>query len=116
MKVKKAWFVPVSGNSKDFVRLPQLEGKELSFKDMYPIIGNGCHIVERVALTKGVDMWVDEEGLLKANPVINGMGTFLYQHEFSNGHGINPAMLAQLGVVGNAIIIDNTAKGEYITN
>lgn len=113
MKVKKAWLIPLYGGSKAVKRIAALEGKELQLKDLYPIIGNKCHTVERVLIKKGVEMWVDEEGLLKANAV-NPIATFLYQHAYSTGRGIRPAELADIGVVGTAVLIDNTKNGDYI--
>ncbi len=98
---KQAWLVALDGS---VTRLPQLEGKELKLADLYPIIGNDCSIVERVQLAQGVDLWVDEEGLLKEN-YMNMKGTELYRKAYPN---IDPA---DLGVVGNAIIIDNTKAG-----
>lgn len=107
MKIKKAWLIDIEGA---VTRLPQLENKELSLKDMYPIIGNRCHLVERVQLKKGVDMWVDEEGLLKENTQ-NNVATFLYRQVYA---GVNNVDLNELLVVGNAIIIDNTKTGDFI--
>ncbi len=103
---KKAWLIPLEGAS-GVKRIPELEGKELSLKDLYPIIGNGCHLVERVQLKKGVEMWVDEEGLLKEN-WMNLIGTHLYQKAYPH---IDPS---EIGVVGVAIIIDNTKAGDFI--
>lgn len=89
-------------------RLPQLEGKECKLQDMYSLIGNGCHIVEHVGLKKGVDMWVDEEGLLKEN-FLNPKATAYYRAAYPH---IDPR---EIGVVGNAIITDNTKAGSFIT-
>jgi hypothetical protein len=104
MKVKKAWLIDFYG----IERLPQLEGKELSLKAMYPIVGNGCHTIEHVGLKKGVDMWVDEEGLLKDGNVINRIATGMYRAAYPH---VDPA---ELGIVGRAIVTDNTKKGDYI--
>lgn len=109
MKVKKAFLI---GFGDEITHLPQLEGKELSLKDLYPLIGNHCHLVERVALKKGVDLWVDEEGLLKAN-YINEFATGLYQAAHPNG--VFPGEGAEvLKVVGKAVLIDNTKAGNFL--
>lgn len=97
MKTKRAWFVGFDGQIK---RLPEIEGKELNFKDLYPIIG--CDLIEHVGIHKGVDMWVDEEGLLKDNFVVNQKATALYQVAYNS---------KELGIVGNVIITDNTKEG-----
>ena len=102
MKVKKAWHVDVYGAPT--VRIKELEGKELSLAKIYPFIGNNCHVVERVSLKKGVDMWVDEEGLLKGNS-INRKATKFYQKAYDS---------LEVGIVGNAVIIDNTKDGDFI--
>lgn len=94
--VKKAWFI---GDNTITMSLPGLEGRPAALKDMYPIIGNGCHTVELVQLKKGVEMWVDEEGLLKENTL-----NHLASH------------MAGRPIVGNAIVIDNTKSGDYIPN
>lgn len=112
-KIKKAWLIPMQGGSKAMERIGELENKELSLKDLYSLIGNGCHTVERVVLSKGVEMWVDEEGLLKQN-AINPIATFLYQRAWSIGRGIKIKELRDIGVVGTAILIDNTKAGDYI--
>lgn len=109
MKVKKAWFVPQRGGGQPY-RLMEIEGEELSLAALYPFIGNECRTVERVALKKGVDMWVDEEGLLKEN-AYNPIGSFLYQKAYKDAVFPNPE---ELGVVGNAIIIDNTKEGHFM--
>lgn len=106
MKVKKAFFVPIYGKVR---QLTELENKELSLSAMYPIIGNDCHIAQLVRLKKGVDMWVDEEGLLKEN-VLNLKATILYQRAYPD---VDPVDLA---IVGNAIIVDNTKKGDFMTS
>lgn len=113
-KTKKAWLIPLNGGSHAMKRINELEGKELKLADLYPIIGNGCHTVERVLLSKGVELWVDEEGLLKQPLVINPIATFLYQHSYATGRGISPKELSDIGVVGTAVLIDNTTKGDYI--
>lgn len=104
-KTKKAWFV--GKNAIGVVRLNSIEGKELKLADLYPIIGDGCNIVERVALKKGVDMWVDEEGLLKNDWVMNPIGTDLYRKAYPH---VDPR---ELGIAGNAVIIDNTKAGNF---
>lgn len=106
MKVKKAWFIGTDGTVR---QLTELEGKELSLKAMYPIIG--CDIVEHVGLKKGVDMWVDEEGLLKGEFVINQKATLLYQGAYPDS--IFPPV-EELVIVGNAIVTDNTKAGDYL--
>ncbi len=113
-KTKKAWIIPLYGGNDAMKRIPALEGKELKLADLYPIIGNGCHTVERVLLSKGVELWVDEEGLLKEPRKVNPIATFLYQHAYATGRGISPKELSEIGVVGTAILIDNSAKGYII--
>lgn len=103
MKIKKAWYL---GADYEMKRLFELEGKELSLKAMYPIIG--CTTVEHVGLGKGVDMWVDEEGLLKGYPVQNMRATEKYRAAY-------PQIAREhLAIFGNAIITDNTKAGDYI--
>ena len=103
MKTKKMFLIKTDGS---ITRLPQLEGKELSFSDMYPIIG--CTTIEHIGLKKEVDMWVDEEGLMKSDFVGNRLASKMYQEAYPH---ISPE---DLGVVGNAIVTDNTKAGEYI--
>ncbi len=102
MKVKRAYKVDVNGS---ITPLKDVEGKELSFKEMYPIIG--CGTIEHVGLGKGIDMWIDEEGLL--GPWVGNMkATQMYRDAYPH---IDPK---ELFIVGTAIITDNTAKGGYI--
>ncbi len=100
MKTKKAWLVKVGG---EVTRLPQIEGKELKLSECYPIIG--CSTIEHVGLKKGVDMWIDEEGLFKNPPVLNWIATDLYRKAYPK---IDPK---ELVIVGDVIITDNTKKG-----
>lgn len=102
MEIKKAWLVAVDG----IKRLPELEGKEMDFQTMYPIID--CTTIEHVGLKKGVDMWCDEEGLLKNDFVVNQMASVFYRKAYPH---IDPE---QLGIVGRAIITDNTKEGNFI--
>lgn len=106
MKIKKAWFVGVNGTVR---QLTELEGQELSLKAMYPIIG--CDIVEHVGLKKGVDMWVDEEGLSKNDFIVNKKATEIYQAAYPNS--IVPPV-GELIIVGNVIITDNTKAGDFM--
>ncbi len=103
MKIKKAFFVGTNGVIR---RLESLEGKEMSFKEMYPIIG--CDTIEHVGLKKGVDMWCDEEGLMKNDAVLNQNASLMYQAAYPH---IDPK---ELGIVGNAIVTDNTKAGDYL--
>jgi hypothetical protein len=112
MKVKKAWLVSVDGTP--LSPLTELEGKELSLKDMYPIIGNGCDIVQMVQLDKGVTMWVDEEGLLKDNVVKNEFATKLFNQKYALNNMLLDGDENSGTIVGNAIIIDNTKAGKFI--
>jgi len=94
MKIKKAWLIDTSGN---ITRIPSIEGKEMDFQTMYPLIK--CDTIEHVALKKGVDMWVDEEGLLKPNTV-NQKASYLCSYDPQ--------------IVGNVIVTDNTKAGDYL--
>lgn len=105
-KVKKAWFIGTDGER---YRLPQFEGREVPLREMYPIIGNGCSIVQLVVLKKGVDMWCDEEGLLKASFEENGEASELYRKAL-NRPDLGPEWST---IVGNAIVIDNTKAGDF---
>lgn len=100
MKIKRAYFIGYDGLVKT---LPSIEGKELDLKDLYILIGNDCSMIEHVSIKKGVDMWVDEEGLLKKN-WLNKKATLLYQDAYKN---------KELGIVGNAILTDNTKDGFF---
>ncbi len=104
MKVKKAWLIEVSGK---VTHLTQLEGKEMSFATMYPLIG--CSTIEHVGLGKGVDMWCDEEGLMTYEPVLNPLATFLMRRAYPH---VDPS---DIGIVGNVIVTDNTKAGEFIS-
>lgn len=99
MKIKKAYLI----DEKSITRQPQLEGKELDFESLYPIIE--CQMIEHVGLKKGVDLWVDEEGLMKPN-FINRIASKMYQNAY-------PHVKEELGIAGRAILIDNTKKGDY---
>lgn len=105
MKVKKAWFLSEGGVL--IKNLPEVEGKELDLKTLYPIIG--CTTIEHVALKKGVDMWIDEEGLLISNPKVNPEATRLYRAAYPH---IDPS---ELGIFGNAVVTDNTKVGNFIS-
>jgi len=102
MKIKKAYLI----DERSITRQPQLEGKELDLEVLYPLVE--CHIIEHVGLKKGVDLWVDEEGLLKPN-FINRIASKMYQ-------GAYPHVKEELGIAGRAILTDNTKKGDYIEN
>ncbi len=104
MKAKKVWFIEANGSKP--VALPTLEGKEVTFKELYPIIG--CSTIEHVGLKKGVDMWCDEKGLLIDNPTFNPEATRLYRAAYPH---IAPDELA---IFGNVIITDNTKAGTFI--
>lgn len=106
MKIKKCWLVSVDGS---VTRLTKFENKELSLKDMYATIG--CQMIEHVGLKKGVDMWVDEEGLLISNPIMNHKATALYREAYKNSVFLSSSELA---IFGNAIITDNTKAGDYL--
>jgi hypothetical protein len=97
MKIKRAWFLGVDGEIK---ALPELEGKECNIAKMYPIIG--CDLVEHVGLGKGVDMWVNEEGLYQDPLIMNTRATELYRKAYPL---IDPR---ELVIVGNVIVTDNT--------
>lgn len=107
MKVKKAFLIDLYG----IKRLPELEGKELSLRDMYPIVGNECRTIEHVGLKKGVDMWVDEDGLGKDN-VLNRIATAMYRRAYSP----NIFDVSELAIVGRAIVTDNTKAGDFISD
>ncbi len=104
MRAKKVWFIPATPNVVN--PLPELENKEISFKELYPIIG--CSTIEHVGLKKGVDMWCDEKGLLIDNPTFNPEATRLYRAAYPH---IAPDELA---IFGNVIITDNTKAGTFI--
>ncbi len=57
-------------------------------------------------------MWVDEEGLLKNDFVINQKATLLYQGAYPDS--IFPPV-EELIIVGNAIVTDNTKAGNFMT-
>lgn len=69
-------------------------GWELSLKWAKEQIGNDCSLAELVRLPYG-DLWVDEEGLCKPDPQLNGMATAIYQSLYGGGHPI----------VGNVVIV-----------
>lgn len=104
MKVSKAYYVGTSGS---VLRLESLEGKELSLKAMYKFIGPDCHTIEHVGLKKGVDMWVDENGLAGEDIIINKKATQIYRDAYPH---IAPDALF---IVGNVIITDNTKAGAF---
>lgn len=105
MKIKKALFI---GHDNEIKNLSGLENKELSLKEMYPIIG--CSTIEHVGLGKGVDMWIDEEGLLKSEVIVNTIATRAYRNAYPH---IDPQ---ELVIVGNVIITDNTKESDYFNN
>lgn len=76
------------------------DGKKFSLAEMYELIT--CDTVEHVDLGKGVDMWCDEEGLMKANWQLNKKATAFYRAACPH---VDPA---DLGIVGNALVVDNT--------
>jgi hypothetical protein len=102
MKIKKAWLLSTDGGA---VRLTSLEGKELSLQTMYPFVGATCSTIEHVGLEKGVDMWVDEDGIGKELEY-NQTATDAYRKAFPG--------VPDLHIVGNAIITDNTKAGNYL--
>lgn len=102
MKIKQAYLVEVGGT---ITRLPDLEGKELKLATMYPLIS--CDTIEHVGLGRGVDMWVDENGLFSGrgeNHVASEMYRDAYPH----------IPRQELGIVGAVIVTDNTKAGNYI--
>jgi hypothetical protein len=103
MKIKKAYLLTIDGLIR---RLPELENKEMMLDDMYRIID--CHTIEHVGLKKGIDLWIDEEGLFQEFPRINPIATKFYREA-------NPLVpFQELGIVGNAILTDNTRAGNFI--
>jgi hypothetical protein len=76
---------------------------------MYSTIG--CSCIEHVSLKKGVDMWIDEEGLLIDEPLLNHRATALYRAAYKDCVFPKPEELA---IFGKAIITDNTKAGEYL--
>jgi len=106
MKIKKCWLVDLDGS---VTRLSQFEGKELSLKDMYSTIG--CRTIEHIGLKKGVDMWIDEEGLLMDSPMMNKKATQMYRYAYKDNFMINSKDLA---IFGKVIITDNTKAGDYL--
>lgn len=102
MKIRKAWLLVPGEEPK---RIESIEGKEMDFKTMYPLIG--CSTIEHVGLGKGVDMWCDEEGLFASPAIINPRASKLYQNAFPH---IDPR---ELGIVGTAIVTDNTKAGAF---
>jgi len=77
-----------------------VDGKEFQLEEMYRLID--CEIVELVQLGNGVDLWCDEEGLMKSNWMMNVKATELYRE----AHPDIPPQ--ELGIVGNALFVDNT--------
>lgn len=69
-----------------------------TIKELYALIGNGCNIVERIALPNKREMWLDEEGKLRAvTPPINPIATKL----LASAGGIPGDY-----VVGNVVILE----------
>lgn len=68
-------------------------GFEPRFDWLYKAIG--CSTVERRVLPKMGHLWLDEEGLFKANPQVNPIATLLYQTVY------NPEEV----VVGTVVLI-----------
>jgi hypothetical protein len=98
-----AWFIPVEGSP---AKRPDAEfiyyedtGWELSFEWAYELIG--CRVIEIVRLPPVGCMYVDENGLLAAIPVLNSGATALY-------HVANPG--ADSPIAGNAILIIEHAQ------
>lgn len=89
-------FIGVDGSVKQIYP----EKKDFTLQEMYKIIG--CELVEMVQLSKGVEMWVDEEGLLKEHPIENTVATAYYRKAYPH------ADPDELLIVGNAIIQDKT--------
>lgn len=87
MKDAKNVLLMASGETRE------LPDGELSLEQMYEAIGTD--IVERVSYQQGAEMWVDEEGLLKANPIPNRRATLLYRSWVKSD---------EVGIVGNAIL------------
>jgi len=106
MKTKRAYLITEDGQVE---RLEVLEGHELSFKHMHPLIG--CTMIEHVSLDGNadkVDMWVDEEFLMKDIPILNPLATKLYRAAYPH---IDPNELA---ICGNAIVTDNSKSQDFL--
>ena len=58
-------------------------------------MGDSCSIAELVRLRGIGDLWVDEEGLFKEVPILNGMATMLY-------HSIVPTTNP---IVGDVVLV-----------
>ena len=90
----------------EILRVPatMTTGEELSFMEKKI----GCNFAElvRPARLPGYGMYVDEEGLLKPNPKINGLATFLYGYEEHGGV-----------IAGDAIItgVNHTGETKWLT-
>lgn len=80
--------------------LVELPDGELTLQQMYDYID--CGTVELVQLQEGVDLWCDEEGLLKSGFQVNHKATMLYRDAYKTD---------EVGVVGNAIY---SRSGEYM--
>lgn len=73
--------------------------EDVSFDDLYTLID--CHTVELISMPHNIDLWVDEEGLLKENVyteihikgydpiVIAGTGIFLSFNEDGYSTGLS---------------------------
>lgn len=50
------------------VKVEKVNDEDISLKEMYRLIN--CDLVELVRLTDNINIWVDEEGLLKSGNVV----------------------------------------------
>lgn len=78
------------------------EIKKIELKHMYDLIG--CDLVEAVRLPKDIDIWVDEEGLLKSGNIV--IGYKVEPNEESDGF--------ELQLAGNALFLSSDEEGNTI--
>lgn len=102
IKIVKNVFVGVDGSFKEIY---PVDGKDFTLDEMYKIIG--CETIEHVQLAEDVDLWCDEEGLLKSDWIINPVATVYYRKAYPD---VDPEELA---IVGSAIIQDKTKEGNF---
>ena len=108
MEQKKAEYY-VQINNKSF---KQKMKEDIAFHDLYNFID--CGTVELISLTNNIDLWVDEEGLLKKNYItelkikgfdpirIAGIGILLSFNEEGDPKGLS---LEQLEYISNNMSI-----------
>lgn len=75
-------------------------GEEFGLEEMYDKVK--CSMLDIVRLPENIDIWVDDEGLMKS-------GNIVLEYSINTGEGVH-----QLQLAGNALFMSYDSQGETI--